>query len=245
MPATERTMTDADIASTSPDAGQGARPDGDGPGLTKREQRRVSVDKLSAAALHLFITQGYHATSVEEIAGAAGLTKGAVYFYFKSKAGVLLELLDRVEDATVVPTIQAVGAAGPDARDKLVAFMHAQSLAGADRAELMMLAILMSTEFHGSGDPIEERLHELMGRLHSLVEGIVAEGRREGVFRADLGLRETASLLLAVNQGCFVEWYRRGRELDGPEFVRAMRSIVLEGVRAPVHTAYGNQPNRE
>jgi AcrR family transcriptional regulator len=206
------------------------------PGPTKREQRRASVDRLSSAALRLFITQGYHATSVEEIASAGGLTKGAVYFYFKSKAGVLMELLDRVEDATVVPTIHAVAASGPGARDKLVAFMHAQSLAGAERAELMMLAILMSTEFHGSGDPIEARLAELMGRLYSMVEGIVAEGRREGVVRADLGLRETASLLMAVNQGCFVEWYRRGRELDGHEFVRAMRSIVLEGVSAPTQS---------
>jgi AcrR family transcriptional regulator len=203
------------------------------PGLTKKEQRRVSVDRLLAAALRLFITQGYHATSVEEIAGAAGLTKGAVYFYFKSKSRVLVELLDRVEAATIAPTIRAVDAAGADPRDRLVAFMHAQSLAGAERAELMMLAILMATEFHGSGDPIERRIEDLMGRLYGLVEDIVAAGRASGAFRADLGLRETASLLMAVNQGCFVEWYRRGRELDGPDFVRAMRSIVLEGVSAP------------
>jgi AcrR family transcriptional regulator len=153
---------------------------------------------------------------VEQIANAAGLTKGAVYFYFKSKSRLLMALLDRVEEQTIAPTLRAV--------------------AGAEQAELMMLAILMSTEFHGSGDPIEARLKELMGRLYAVVEGIVESGRREGVFRADLGARETASLLMAVNQGCFVEWYRRGRELAGPEFVRAMRSIVLEGVTAAART---------
>lgn len=212
----------------------GRHPDGGaGSAATKKEQRRASLDKLLAAALRLFITHGYHATSVEEIANAAGLTKGAVYFYFKSKSRVLLELLDRVEEATIAPTIRAVETADGGARDRLVAFMHAQSLAGAERAELMMLAILMSTEFHGSGDPIEARLKDLMGRLYKLVEGIVESGRADGLFRADLGARETASLLMAVNQGCFVEWYRRGRELDGHEFVRAMRSIVLEGVTAP------------
>jgi AcrR family transcriptional regulator len=216
----------------------GLRPEGGaaGPALTKKEQRRASLDRLLSAALRLFITHGYHATSVEQIANAAGLTKGAVYFYFKSKSRLLMALLDRVEEQTIAPTLRAVEAAGAGARDRLVAFMHAQSLAGAEQAELMMLAILMSTEFHGSGDPIETRLKELMGRLYAVVEGIVESGRREGVFRADLGARETASLLMAVNQGCFVEWYRRGRELAGPEFVRAMRSIVLEGVTAAART---------
>ena len=62
---------------------------------TKREQRAASIEALLGEALTLFITQGYHATTVEEIAQAAGLTKGAVYFYFKSKANVLKALLDR------------------------------------------------------------------------------------------------------------------------------------------------------
>ena len=97
---------------------------------------------------------------------------------------------------------------------------------------LMMLAILMSTEFHGSGDPLEHRLQGLMGRLSALLQEIVELGRAAGQFRADLGPRETAGMLMAINQGCFVEWYRSGRELDGPNFVRAMRSIVLDGVMA-------------
>ncbi len=199
---------------------------------TKKEQRRISIERLLAAALKLFITQGYLATSVEEIGRAADLTKGAVYFYFGAKAELLLALLDRAEALTVEPTIAAVRQRDGTARDKLVAFMHSQSIIGAERGALMMLAILMATEFHGSNDSIERRLDGLMGRLASLLEEIVAQGRREGILRDDLGARETASLLLAVNQGSFVEWYRRGRDLDGPGFVRAMRTIVLDGVGA-------------
>lgn len=209
-----------------------ARDDGAAP-LTKKEQRRVSVDKLLAAALKLFIRQGYHATSVEQIAHEAGLTKGAVYFYFKSKGRVMMDLLDRVESTTIEPTIAAVRAAGDDARDQLVAFMHSQSMIGAERGELMMLAILMSTEFHGSGDPIEARLRELMGRMYALLIATVEAGRRQGLIRRELGTAETVSMIMAVNQGCFVEWYRNRSRLKGPDFVRAMRTIVLDGVTAP------------
>ena len=92
---------------------------------TKEEQRRASIEKLLAAALALFVTRGYHATSVEEVAARAGLTKGAVYFYFRSKGRLLLSLLDRVEEQVIAPTLDAI-AAGADPRDKLVAFMHSQ-----------------------------------------------------------------------------------------------------------------------
>ena len=81
---------------------------------TKREQRAASIESLLGEALTLFITQGYHATTVEEIAQAAGLTKGAVYFYFKSKANVLKALLARTEELTVEPTLAAMSAAGSD-----------------------------------------------------------------------------------------------------------------------------------
>ncbi len=61
------------------------------PAATRREQ-------LLKAAQALFIKQGYRATTTEAIARRAGLTKGALYFHFKSKEGILRELLRRAAD---------------------------------------------------------------------------------------------------------------------------------------------------
>jgi TetR/AcrR family transcriptional regulator, cholesterol catabolism regulator len=47
-----------------------------------------------AAAVDLFYTKGYQATSVREIVDAAGYTKGALYHYFDSKEEILLEIHD-------------------------------------------------------------------------------------------------------------------------------------------------------
>ncbi len=199
---------------------------------TKKERRRASIERLLAAALRLFIAHGYQATTVERIGQEAGLTKGAVYFYFPAKADLLLALLDRVERWVVAPSVAAVEGCAGSARDRLVAFMHSQSAIGAERGPWMVLAILMSSEFHGSDDPIAGRLDGLMGRLSRMLQAVVADGAREGSLRADLAPRETASLLMAVNQGCFLEWHRRSRDLDGPDLVRAMRTIVLEGLAA-------------
>ena len=168
---------------------------------TKREQRAASIEALLGKALTLFITQGYHATTVEVIAQAAGLTKGAVYFYFKSKANVLKTLLDRTEELTVEPTLAAMNAAGDDPKDRLNAFVRSQSVIGAEKTEYMLLAILMSAEFNGSGDEIEHRLIELMARMEDALRETVRAGQEIGIFRKEIGADELASVVMATNKG--------------------------------------------
>ena len=53
------------------------------------EQRR---EQLLDSARKLFSEKGYRGTSTEEIAANAGLTKGALYFHFKSKEDILITL---------------------------------------------------------------------------------------------------------------------------------------------------------
>lgn len=208
------------------DSGERTRPP------TKREQRAASIEALLTEALTLFITQGYHATTVEEIAQAAGLTKGAVYFYFKSKANVLMALLDRTEELTVAPTIAAMDKAGSDPRDRLNAFIRTQSVIGAEKTEYMLLAILMSAEFNGSGDEIEGRLSGLMARMENALRDTVRTGQKSGAFRTGIGPDELASVIMATNKGCYVEWYMRGSDLKGHDFARAFRDFVIDGVTA-------------
>ena len=199
---------------------------------TKREQRAASIDALLIEALTLFITQGFHATTVEVIAQAAGLTKGAVYFYFKSKANVLTTLLDRTEELTVEPTIAAMNAAGDNPKDRLNAFVRSQSVIGAEKTEYMLLAILMSAEFNGSGHAVEKRLIELMARMENALKETVKSGQKNGVFRTEIRADEMASVIMATNKGCYVEWYMRGDDLKGQDFARAFRDFVFDGVAA-------------
>lgn len=57
--------------------------------LREKEQR---YESLLRSAEHLFVTQGYHQTSVEAIAERAEVSVGTVYFYFKNKEELLVKL---------------------------------------------------------------------------------------------------------------------------------------------------------
>lgn len=200
---------------------------------TKKAQREASVEGLLAAARALFVSRGYRHTTVDEIAEAAHLTKGAVYFYFRSKEALLAALLDRVETVVVGGMTERIASAGPGAADRLVAFMHGQARLGVDRAEDVLLLILMSLEFGGTGGGTEARIRAIYDRMYKAVEAIIALGKRQGEFRADIRAREQAAIVMALHDGTFLEWYRRRQVLGGPELVRALRTTMLAGLLPP------------
>lgn len=202
------------------------------PPQTKKAQRAASIAKLLSAALNRFVGHGYRHTTVEAIARSAGLSKGAVYFYFGSKSVLLLRLLGQVETVIVDEMEARIAAAGPSAPDMLIAFVHGQAMLGVERWEYVLLLILMSLEFRGAGEEIEARVTGIYARLYDAIEAIIEEGKAAGVFSAELGTREQAAIVMAGHDGTFLEWYRRGRSLDGEELVRALRVATLGGLEA-------------
>ena len=200
---------------------------------TKRDQREASIERILASALSLFVSKGFRSATVDDIARASHLTKGAVYFYFPTKAAVLLALLDQIEAVLVSRMRQRVSEAGPSRADQLIAFLHSGAGTGDERPELILLFILMRLEFNGTGDEVEERAKGIEQKIRTTVEGVVEKGKRDGELRADLETREMTAIVLALYNGTFMEWYVRPRELRGRELVRSARELTLHGLLAP------------
>lgn len=204
------------------------------PANKKVEQRQASMELLLDAALRLFVSQGYRSTNLEQISGAAQLTKGAVYFYFRSKEAVLLELLKLVQATVVDRAIEVTAAAGPAPDDKLVAYVHYQANLGITHRDQVLLLILMALEFKEREGDAQAFIATLYAKQCSFIEKLVQSGQKAGVFRRDVPMRELASVILAINDGTFLEWFRRSGTLNGRKLVKALRSVVLGGVMAPV-----------
>jgi AcrR family transcriptional regulator len=66
--------------------------------------RKESKQKILDAALEVFAKYGYHSSSVSTIAEKAGIARGLMYNYFKSKEDVLYELMIGM----IVPYVQEV-----------------------------------------------------------------------------------------------------------------------------------------
>lgn len=74
---------------------------------TQRERSETTVAALVAAARELFANDGYAATSLDAVAGAAGVTKGALYHHFEGKR----ELFRAVYEHEQQQLVAAIGEA--------------------------------------------------------------------------------------------------------------------------------------
>lgn len=63
--------------------------------MTRREeQRKTANEKILHAAATCFAEKGYDACTLQDIAGRAGMSKGAIYVYYKSKEEIFRVLMD-------------------------------------------------------------------------------------------------------------------------------------------------------
>lgn len=60
--------------------------------------RHVSPDLVAEAATELFLEQGYHHTSIDDIARRSGISRATFFIYFPAKADVLFHEVDRLLD---------------------------------------------------------------------------------------------------------------------------------------------------
>src|SRR5438270_12903421 len=91
----------------------------DGPRLDRRTrvaraQGRESRAELLTAALRVFAQRGYQQAGVDEIAAAAGYSKGALYWHFSGKEDLLLALVEERIDAPMREMVALLESAPPD-----------------------------------------------------------------------------------------------------------------------------------
>jgi AcrR family transcriptional regulator len=66
---------------------------------TEEQYKQIRTDRRTSildAALHVFAEEGFHSASISKVSKAAGVSKGLMYNYFKSKEDLLHQLLDKI-----------------------------------------------------------------------------------------------------------------------------------------------------
>lgn len=199
--------------------------------MKKPEKRKVSYDALLTAAQKLFVSQGFRQTTVDQIAKSAKLTKGAVYFYFKSKTEILLKLLDGAEQIVLQPISRVNENTSYTPDEKIAVMINKQAMLGVTHPNEVLLLILTSLEMKRRVGSVAKKVDEIYDRMYEQIEKIIIGGQKSGVFSKRITAREACAIVVASHDGTFLEWYRRRTKLDGEELARALRRVVIGGLQ--------------
>ncbi|MEU3015698.1 TetR/AcrR family transcriptional regulator [Nocardia asteroides] len=167
----------------------------------RTQQREETRLLLLAQSRRLFAAKGYAAVGLSEIVAASGVTKGALYHHFDSKADMFREVLTQVQQE-VGDQVAAAADAEPDPWTQLTAGCAAFLRAGADpRVQRIMLidgpAVLGWHEWRALDEANAARhLHEALAAL--VAAGILAPQPVAPLTQLLSGAMNEAALWLAT-----------------------------------------------
>jgi len=181
-------------------------------------------EQVIDAALDLFWTRGYQATSFDDITRATGVNKPSLYAEFGDKAGLFARVLDRYHAMLLAHAETTLGGDGPvrDAvRGWLLSFLPSCSGAAGGRGCLSVNATLDAA---AAADPVvARRVADFRLRVEKLLARAIRRGVASGELSRRVDARAAARLLLVTQTGLMVH----ARELPSAAATRATILQVL------------------
>lgn len=161
---------------------------------SRAETQAETRAQLLKTARRLFFGDGYHPTSLEKVADAAGYSKGAVYSNFRNKDELCTAVLDEVRAERLGDVLDIM--AKPDTPARIDAMR--------DWAERVIGDpgwTTLEVEFAAHARPNEQLRTQLAGRLDGILQMLATA--TESADTPDLKMpgREAATILLALGIG--------------------------------------------
>jgi len=187
-------------------------------------------DELLGAALRVFARRGYRQAGVDEIADAAGYSKGALYWHFSGKEDLLQALLDERIDALMREMVALLESAPPE-RDMSVE----ASRDFARRLNGQRDAVLLEREYWSLAirDPelrsrYAERQTELRGILAKALE---ARARHLGTPDLPMPAEDLARIVMSIIGGLAIDELIEPGSVR-PELLGEALALIYAGVTA-------------
>ena len=182
--------------------------------------------ELLALAARMFAERGFLATTVRDIADAAGILSGSLYHHFDSKESMVDEILHGFLD-DLFGRYREIVAAGQPPRDALEAVV-VTSFECIDRSHdavaIYQREAAYLAQFERFGYLTERNVE-----FRKLWVGLLEEGIRAGAFRDDLDV-ELVYRFIRDTVWVAVHWYHPGGTLTAHDVARQYLSIVLDGI---------------
>lgn len=175
----------------------------------RARERELKRDAVVMAAARLFARAGFHATSLDDVANALGVTKPTIYHYFASKDEILFECTRRGLTAIAAAGAEANIAGGANGLERLEAMMKGYARV---MTQDVGRVCTLTSEFDLS-EQSKREFRRIKREVDRMVRDLVIEGMKDGSIAKGDPKLVTFTLTGALN------WITRWFDEAGPQSV--------------------------
>lgn len=204
-----------------------------------KEEALATRARLLDAAERRFQQHGVAGTTLQDIAQAAGLTRGAVYWHFEDKADLFNAMLDRV----VLPMEDCLGPdteseSDPEVLPALRArlLMALTRIADSEQMQRVLEIVLFKSEYTDDMSAARERRLQLRRDFSAGLQAALAAGQARGEVTRAVPSTVLAAGLHALMDGLIQDWLLDGAH-DLPARGAQVLDICFAGLRTPAPPA--------
>jgi TetR/AcrR family acrAB operon transcriptional repressor len=199
-----------------------------------KAEAAVTREQLLDAAERVFRDRGVSATSLGEVASAAGVTRGAVYWHFRDKADLIGALCERATlplDA-IFQRLSSQANDDPLGTLRLCSIASLTHLASDARAQAVFQLVYENTGTDDELAPLASAHERERGACLRHVEELVSGAIAAGQLPADTDPALAAHALHAYVSGLMQAWVRDPAAYDLAAAAPALIDAMLTGLRA-------------
>ena len=208
--------------------------------VTKSARRR---DQIVACATALFDRKGYLNTSLDDVAQAVGLTREAMYYYFRNRSEILLAII-QPQAAGLIDGLKAIVDSHASAAEKLRLAVRNHL----ERFDLhcLEMTITLRDGVMGTGDPVRGAMARIWKKYERMWIALILQGQASGAF-AKTGDPKMVAFGILGMCNWLARWYDPRKKTSIDEIIQTFSDLVSHGLvaaAAPLQTHTGDPARR-
>ncbi|MGD9240958.1 MAG: TetR/AcrR family transcriptional regulator [Desulfobacterales bacterium] len=196
---------------------------------TNRIEKNHKYHQILEAAVKVFARQGFHQSTVAQIAKEAGVADGTIYLYFKNKNDILVQFFS-FRAKQVFESFREEVDRAQNSLDKLRNLIH-RHLAEFQRDRDG--AIVYQVETHQNSRLAEAQIKEMSQMYRDIISEIVEQGQQEGTIRKDLYVGLVKRFIIGAVDEVINTWLHSDGEYDLASMASPLVDLFVRGIGEP------------
>ena len=171
-----------------------------------------SRDEILKAAISLFANRSFHETSMMEVARSARVSKGLIFYHFKTKEELFFAVLHRLLEPYVIDFAEEAGAL--DEKSQILKLVESYLLFVRDNASSVRLFVAQLLHDQASSENLTGQMLGLYDGYRTLLVDLIARAQEKGLCTREFPPQVAVSFLLSMLSGVLIGFLLGNQKVD-------------------------------